>query len=184
MHGLLGILFMTAVSFTCDTSFAAFREGTETCVDGIEPLRPYSQLMVAFFLAAGPPSPPQGPLDVIDIYADRCALLWDKPKEDGGAPITHYVVEKCDQEKGEWEKVCDTDDLEIDVSDLTPGHKYQFRVSAVNSEGQSEFLSTDGAILAKDPWGRNHVRYVRCIFTFIYFMPFSCISFYLYFLFH
>jgi hypothetical protein len=43
--------------------------------------------------------------------------------------------------------------MEIDVSDLTPGHKYQFRVSAVNSEGQSEFLATDGAILAKDPWG-------------------------------
>lgn len=103
----------------------------------------------------GPPSPPQGPLDVMDIYSDRCALLWDTPKEDGGAPITHYIVEKCDQEKGEWEKVCETDDLEIDVSDLTPGHKYQFRVAAVNSEGQSEFLSTDGAILAKDPWGRN-----------------------------
>ncbi|KAL8579176.1 hypothetical protein ACOMHN_010760 [Nucella lapillus] len=100
----------------------------------------------------GPPSLPLGPLDVMDIFSDRCALLWDKPKDDGGAPITHYVVEKCDQDTGLWEPVCETDDLEIDVSDLTPGHKYQFRVAAVNSEGQSEFLATDGSILAKDPW--------------------------------
>lgn len=91
----------------------------------------------------------------MDIYADRCALMWDKPKEDGGSPITHYIVEKLDMEKGEWEKVCDTEDMEIDVSDLTPGHKYQFRVSAVNSEGISEPLATDGAVLAKDPWGKN-----------------------------
>ncbi|XP_070200689.1 twitchin-like isoform X4 [Littorina saxatilis] len=100
----------------------------------------------------GPPSAPNGPLDVMDIYADRCALLWDKPKDDGGSPIKHYTVEKCDDATGVWEKVCETDDLEIDVSDLTPGHKYQFRVAAVNEEGQSEFLSTTAPILAKDPW--------------------------------
>lgn len=104
---------------------------------------------------SGPPSKPEGPLDVVDIFADRCALLWDKPKEDGGSPITHYVVEKMDHQKGEWEKVCDTDDVELDVTDLIPGHKYQFRVSAVNSEGTSEPLESDGAILAKDPWGKG-----------------------------
>lgn len=106
-------------------------------------------------MLVGPPGRPEGPLEVMDIYADRCALMWDKPKEDGGSPITHYIVEKLDMEKGEWEKVCDTEDMEIDVSDLTPGHKYQFRVSAVNSEGISEPLATDGAVLAKDPWGKN-----------------------------
>ncbi|XP_071104533.1 twitchin-like isoform X3 [Haliotis cracherodii] len=98
------------------------------------------------------PGKPKGPLDVTDIYADRCALLWDKPKDDGGAPITHYLVEKMDSATGKWEPVCETDDMEVDVSDLTPGHKYQFRVAAVNSEGTSEYLDSDGEILAKDPW--------------------------------
>ena len=55
-----------------------------------------------------------------------------------------------------FSKVCETDDLEVDVSDLEKGHKYQFRVTAVNSEGKSEPLSSDGAILAKDPWGEQH----------------------------
>ncbi|RUS77262.1 hypothetical protein EGW08_014976, partial [Elysia chlorotica] len=98
------------------------------------------------------PGRPEGPLDVVDIFSNRCALLWDKPKDDGGSPITHYIVEKMDAGKGEWEQVCETDDLEVDVCDLEPGHHYQFRVSAVNSEGVSEPLASDGAILAKDPW--------------------------------
>ena len=90
----------------------------------------------------------------MDIFADRCALLWDKPTSDGGSPVTHYVVERLDQDgDGEWQKVCETKDTEVDVTDLTPGHKYQFRVSAFNAEGQSPFLGSDGAILAKDPWG-------------------------------
>ncbi|XP_059156398.1 twitchin-like isoform X4 [Physella acuta] len=98
------------------------------------------------------PGAPEGPLEVVDIFSNRCALLWDKPKDDGGSPITHYVVEKMDAGKGEWEKVCETDDVEVDVCDLTPGRHYQFRVSAVNSQGESQPLPTDGTILAKDPW--------------------------------
>ncbi|CAL1540886.1 unnamed protein product, partial [Lymnaea stagnalis] len=98
------------------------------------------------------PGIPQGPLEVVDVFSNRCALLWDKPKDDGGSPITHYIVEKMDAGKGEWEKVCETDDVEVDVCDLTPGRHYQFRVSAVNSQGVSEPLPSDGAILAKDPW--------------------------------
>ncbi|KAL8565325.1 hypothetical protein ACOMHN_029021 [Nucella lapillus] len=93
-----------------------------------------------------------GPLDVLDVFADRCALMWDKPTEDGGSPVKHYVVEKCDLEVGDWEKLTETPNLELDVLDLVPGHKYQFRVSAVNAEGASDLLKSDGAVLAKDPW--------------------------------
>ncbi|ESO91796.1 hypothetical protein LOTGIDRAFT_91265, partial [Lottia gigantea] len=100
------------------------------------------------------PGRPKGPLDVVDIYAERCALMWDKPTNDGGSPITGYVVEKLDTATDKWVKVCETDaeDLEVDVSDLETGHKYAFRVSAVNEFGVGLPLETDGEILAKDPW--------------------------------
>ena len=49
--------------------------------------------------------------------------------------------------------MCDTDDIEIDVADLTQGNRYTFRVAAVNEMGQSDWLEADGEILAKDPWG-------------------------------
>ena len=51
-------------------------------------------------------------------------------------------------------QVCDTDDVEIDVADLTQGNRYTFRVAAVNEMGQGDWLEADGDIIAKDPWGK------------------------------
>lgn len=50
------------------------------------------------------PGKPKGPLDIVDVYSDRAAVLWDRPDNDGGCPITHYVVEM--KEAGnDWKKV-------------------------------------------------------------------------------
>lgn len=40
---------------------------------------------------------------VTDWDKDHVDLKWTPPKEDGGAPITGYVVEKKDK-FGQWEK--------------------------------------------------------------------------------
>ncbi|XP_071120619.1 twitchin-like isoform X18 [Mytilus edulis] len=100
------------------------------------------------------PGRPGEPLDVVDVFADKCALLWDRPKDDGGSPIKHYIVEMKDSEKDsdKFEQVCTTEDLEVDVTGLKEGHRYQFRVRAVNDQGTSEPLLADGEIIAKDPW--------------------------------
>lgn len=42
------------------------------------------------------PSPPQGPMEATDITPDTCTLSWKPPLDDGGSPITNYVVEKMD----------------------------------------------------------------------------------------
>jgi len=52
-------------------------------------------------------------------------------------------------------QVCETDDIEIDVADLTLGNRYKFRVAAVNEMGQSDWLEADDEIIAKDPWGKE-----------------------------
>jgi len=40
------------------------------------------------------PSKPEGPIEVSDIHKEGCKLKWRKPKDDGGIPITGYVIEK------------------------------------------------------------------------------------------
>ncbi|KAJ8930891.1 hypothetical protein NQ314_016312 [Rhamnusium bicolor] len=42
---------------------------------------------------------------------------------------------------------------EFEVTGLTPGAEYKFRVTAVNNEGDSEPLVSDRPIVAKNPFG-------------------------------
>lgn len=98
------------------------------------------------------PSKPKGPLEVSDVTAEGCKLKWDKPEDDGGEPIDHYVVERMDTDTGRWVPVCKSKNPEAEVTGLNEGKEYQFRVKAVNSEGESEPLVTEQATLAKNPY--------------------------------
>jgi predicted phage tail protein len=94
---------------------------------------------------------------VSDVTAESAKLAWEKPEDDGGEPIDHYVVERMDVETGRWVPVTTTKGTEAEVPGLTEGHQYQFRVRAVNAEGQGEPLETDKPTLAKNPFGSFHV---------------------------
>lgn len=51
--------------------------------------------------------------------------------------------------------ISDTLDSDAEVLGLTPGKEYKFRVSAVNSEGESDPLETLQPVLAKNPFGES-----------------------------
>lgn len=91
-----------------------------------------------------------------DVHDKGCKLKWNKPEDDGGKPLQAYVVEKMDTQTGSWVPVArvDPDKTECPVTGLIPGKQYQFRVKAVNAEGESEPLVTDGPTLAKNPYGK------------------------------
>jgi predicted phage tail protein len=58
-----------------------------------------------------------------------------------------------DKNTGRWVPVGRTNDTELDVKGLQEGHDYEFRVKAINEEGESEPLTTDRPITAKNPYG-------------------------------
>ena len=100
------------------------------------------------------PGKPEGPLEVSDVHKEGCKLKWKKPKDDGGLPLTGYVIEKQEAGTGRWIPAgfVDLDKTEQSVTGLEPNKKYNFRVKAVNEEGESEPLETDSSILAKNPY--------------------------------
>ncbi|RWS00286.1 twitchin-like protein, partial [Dinothrombium tinctorium] len=100
----------------------------------------------------GPPSTPNGPLEVSDVHKDGCTLKWNEPDDDGGSPIEGYEIEKLDEETGRWMPCGKATKPCFEVKNLTPDHKYKFRVRAVNKDGQSDDLETDRAIVAKNPF--------------------------------
>ncbi len=92
-----------------------------------------------------------------DITASSCHLKWKPPEDDGGKPITGYVVEKMDKDTGRWMRVAHTEPevTESPVKGLQEGHEYLFRVRAITDEGESEPLEADAAIKAKNPYSKN-----------------------------
>lgn len=76
-------------------------------------------------------------------------------KEDGGSPVTNYLIEKLDPQTNEWQKVsayCRTPQYE--VIGLDEGKSYKFRVFALNAEGKSVPLETDMNVIPKNPYGK------------------------------
>ena len=93
----------------------------------------------------GPPGPPRN-LQLCDWDADRLDLDWKFPEKDGGAPVTHYIMEMREAGPGapegeeSWKEVGQSDGPKcfFSMGGLTKGAKYQFRARSVNKGGVSE----------------------------------------------
>ena len=51
------------------------------------------------------PSPPQN-LRADEFAGDALTLFWNPPKDNGGADVTNYVIEKREPRQLAWTKVC------------------------------------------------------------------------------
>eukprot|EP00061_Rhincodon_typus_P019022 g48455.t1 len=103
-----------------------------------------------------PPEPPTK-LRVGLVTKNSVSLTWKPPKTDGGAPVTHYIIESLyldpTGEKKEGWKQCNRRDVEetkFTVEDLIEGGQYEFRVKAVNEAGASKPCNSVGPIDVKD----------------------------------
>ena len=98
-----------------------------------------------------------GPLEISDITEETVKLSWQPPESDGGTPVTGYLVDKYDTKRMTWSKVATVDDktLTCVVPRLLEGQKYEFRVSAINSEGQGPALKSDKEIVPSKPPGND-----------------------------
>lgn len=102
------------------------------------------------------PSPPRD-VDVNEIFQDSCVVSFKPSKDDGGSPITKYVIERLDLSlKAQWDNVGEVtpgEKCSYKVQDLVAKKEYKFRIRAVNKLGSSEPAMFGKPVLAKDPWG-------------------------------
>merc|ERR1712223_2233111 len=68
------------------------------------------------------------------------ALEWNEPLDDGGSPITGYIIEQKSRHDLEWTEATriEGNRRKGTVSGLTEGEEYQFRIIALNKAGPSE----------------------------------------------
>lgn len=112
------------------------------------------------------PQPPAS-MEVSDIFQSSCIITWKPPKDDGGSPLVHYLIERQDLSvKGGWHSVAEAPagDSTYKVEDLVHRKEYKFRVRAVNKLGPSEPVNYPKTVLAKDPWG---IMILDSVYTYI-----------------
>lgn len=107
------------------------------------------------FSTSVPPDPPTR-VKIRTVTKSMVTLTWKPPRHDGGAPVTHYIVEQLcwdssGMQKESWGQ-CNRRDIEettFNIEDLNEGGEYEFRVKAVNEAGASKPSSTAGPVIVK-----------------------------------
>lgn len=94
---------------------------------------------------------------VTDVQRTSISIKWKASSEDGGSPITGYIVEKRSASSSFWSQVSKVNASTFDLCcpNLQEKTEYYFRVIAVNKIGESAPLETKDATLAKSPYGKS-----------------------------
>lgn len=101
----------------------------------------------------GVPDRPQGPLKITNVTSDAITIHWEKPLNDGGSPITGYLIKRRDIQRPVWVK-CGRVGADVrthTIKDLIEGCEYVVQVFAENSEGLSEPLTCDEPVRVHKP---------------------------------
>uniref|UniRef100_A0A3B3Q955 Titin n=1 Tax=Paramormyrops kingsleyae TaxID=1676925 RepID=A0A3B3Q955_9TELE len=88
------------------------------------------------------------------ITADKITFTWDPPVDEGGAKVTHYVVEKRETSRVAWSVISEElEECYISVEKLIRSNEYIFRVRGVNKYGIGDPLESE-PVVAKDAFGK------------------------------
>lgn len=94
---------------------------------------------------ADKPTPPQGPLEVLESSAKCIEIKWRPPKDDGGCPIINYNLERQQLGRNTWKKIGNVpgNPPVYKDNDVDHGRKYCYRIRAISSEGTSDDYETE-----------------------------------------
>lgn len=112
-----------------------------------------------FFLFPDVPGPVGIPFLPHNLTTDSCKLTWFSPEDDGGSPITNYVIEKREADRRAWTPVtCTVTRQNATVQGLIQGKAYFFRIAAENSIGMGPFVETTDALVIRDPISKYNLK--------------------------
>lgn len=83
-----------------------------------------------------PPSAPGKP-ESLEVAHDSLTLYWKAPEDDGNDEIIEYIIDYQETTEIRWTHITQITDTSYKVDKLKSNSEYTFRVTAVNSVGQS-----------------------------------------------
>ncbi|XP_035980505.1 immunoglobulin-like and fibronectin type III domain-containing protein 1 isoform X2 [Fundulus heteroclitus] len=89
------------------------------------------------------PTPPQGPVEIVESAVTSVEFKWKPPKDNGGCPITNYIIERQQVGRNKWSNLGEIPgNPSYKDTDVDPGRRYCYRIRAKNAEGISDYLQT------------------------------------------
>ena len=110
------------------------------------------------------PSPPTGPLEFSEITKTTAVVSWKPPKDNGGSPITNYIVEKREAKKTSFTQVekLGPKAQSCKLQYLLENTEYLVQVRAQNKVGVSQPLTADQPVLPKHPYSKCYSFVKEC----------------------
>uniref|UniRef100_A0A3B3DI46 Immunoglobulin like and fibronectin type III domain containing 1, tandem duplicate 3 n=1 Tax=Oryzias melastigma TaxID=30732 RepID=A0A3B3DI46_ORYME len=90
------------------------------------------------------PTPPLGPVEIIESSSSCIEFKWRPPKDNGGLPITNYILERQQVGRNSWKKLGKIGpEAKYKDTDVDHGRKYCYHIRAETDHGISEMMETD-----------------------------------------
>ncbi|XP_071351208.1 immunoglobulin-like and fibronectin type III domain-containing protein 1 [Trachinotus anak] len=90
------------------------------------------------------PTPPLGPVDISESSSTCIEFKWRPPKNNGGSPITDYILERQQIGRNSWKKLGKIGpEPKYRDTDVDHGRKYCYHIMAETDQGISEMMETD-----------------------------------------
>lgn len=125
----------------------------------------YIYFFIQHYIFLDEPDAPGKPA-ITDWDKDHVDLEWTPPKNDGGSPITGYIIQKKEKGSPYWINAVNVPARKnaATVPDLIEGQEYEFRVIATNNAGQSEPSERSDMVMAK----ARFCEYCKCEYISIF----------------
>nr|XP_020467849.1 immunoglobulin-like and fibronectin type III domain-containing protein 1 [Monopterus albus] len=90
------------------------------------------------------PTPPLGPLEIVEATASAAEFKWRPPKDNGGCKISNYVLERQQVGRNTWKKIGPIGpEAQYRDTNVDRGKKYCYRIRAETEVGTSELMETE-----------------------------------------
>ncbi|XP_035632956.1 immunoglobulin-like and fibronectin type III domain-containing protein 1 isoform X6 [Oncorhynchus keta] len=90
------------------------------------------------------PTPPLGPLEIIEASQNAIEVKWRSPKDDGGCKILNYILERQQIGRNTWKKLGPIGpEPHYKDSDVDHGRRYCYKIKADTEMGSSEMMETE-----------------------------------------
>lgn len=112
------------------------------------------------------PGPCEAPV-ITNVTKERMTVSWKEPADDGKSTILGYMLEKKETKDINWTKVNRKlmTERTQDVTGLTEGAEYEFRVIAANVAGLGKPSEPSAGATAQNPISESHNFLGLCFFS-------------------